>query len=88
MRNPFQSTAWLLVADGSGARRFVGSCFGFRRNNWLLTAAHCVRDTPVDSISVSSYGEQRRELPVEEVILHPKADIALLRLGEKHALLD
>jgi hypothetical protein len=88
MRSPLESTAWLMARDAPGGPRFVGSCFAFRRGHWLLTAAHCVRDMTPAALGVATHRRQQELRAVEEVIVHPKADVALLRLSEEHALPD
>ena len=88
MRNPLASTGWLLQADNAGTRRFVGTCFAFRHRHWLLTAAHCVSDAPVNALCVVDISEPHRERPVIERIMHPHADLALLRVDRDDSLSD
>jgi Trypsin-like peptidase domain len=58
---------------------FAGTCFAFRRSNVFLTAAHCV---PNDhGLFVNCRGVPTL-YEVEQVHMHPDADIALLQLGE------
>ena len=88
MRNPLGSTGWLLDRESDGASRFIGSCFAFRRRNHLLTAAHCVRDIS-GTLEVSYRTEAGISASsVANVIVHPRADIALIKLPETTALDD
>jgi hypothetical protein len=88
MRNPLESTGWLGVKGASGQPRFIGTCFAFRRNDCLLTAAHCVRETAAESLFVYTHGELIDALSIERIISHPNADVAILRLAESHRLRD
>jgi hypothetical protein len=71
----------LVDRTTDGSTRFIGSCFALRRRDHLLTAAHCARDVrgtlevcyrTADGISTSS---------VASVIVHPRADVAALKLA-------
>lgn len=83
MRNPLQSTGWLAAENATSASRFVGTCFAFRRNTCLLTAAHCVRQAAPGSLVANLYNDDlhigRR---IREIIVHPSADLAILRIAE------
>lgn len=88
MRKPFSSTAW-LVHTATNKPTFVGTCFAFRRSDRLLTAAHCVRDHARESLAVCIHGApdtDRRE--IEEIVVHPTADIAILRIPAGRPLDD
>lgn len=89
MRNPLQSTAWLTRITTSNDTVFVGTCFAFRRNDWLLTAAHCVLHATPASLRVHTLGEASRlGKRVAEIVRHPDADLALLRMSEPDVLDD
>jgi len=88
MRNPLQSTAW-IARQSADTRQFLGTCFAFRHTHCLLTAAHCVRGVDKASLSVQCHGETPAlSRPVAHVILHPHADLAILKLPAERALSD
>lgn len=88
MRNPLGSTGWLLDRGPDGSARFVGSCFAFRRRDHLLTAAHCVRDA-TETLEVCFRTESGVTTSgITDVIHHPRADVALLRLPDDVAFDD
>jgi secreted trypsin-like serine protease len=75
------SAASLQGPDGS---HFCGGAVVNPRgatHSWIITAKHCVQDRPVASIRVRS-GKNRMTDPVfevDKVIVHPAADLALVR---------
>lgn len=61
---------------------FLGTCAAFRHPNIALGAAHCVRDMGSEKIQIHFPG--RRELrDVLEVVVHPSADLAILRTASQ-----
>jgi len=89
MLNPLESTGWLTSTHEAGQPRFIGSCFAFRRRDRLLTAAHCIRGLPLDSIGVHLLGRHTDDASrVTDSIIHPDADVAILCLEPDQALPD
>jgi len=86
MRAPLQSTAWLST-QADGGTKFLGSCSGFRRRDWLITAAHCVRGTRHADLAVFA-PDSEAPLRVDHIVVHPNADVALLRLEAGSRLSD
>lgn len=83
MRNPLGSTGFVICDDAEGKPQFIGTCFAYRVHGWMVTAAHNVRGILADRLSVSIYLEDvERGLGVQEVQLHPQADIALLKVDD------
>lgn len=78
MRNPHQSTGWVVNATDDKVR-FVGTCFSFRSPRLLLTAAHCVHGLEWNAVSVTPAREQlQRGHQVVRIEVHPVADVAAL----------
>ena len=88
MRNPLQATGWLVRDSAEKKSTFLGSCFAFRRLNYLLTAAHCVRDAEPASLSVHMHGDLGSRRRIKEIIIHQSADLAILRLVDGDTLPD
>jgi S1-C subfamily serine protease len=70
---------------------FLGSCFALRDSTTVLTAAHCIGDLDADELYVKlpgilvvpGIGQEAEHVDgvlVREVVRHPDADVALLRL--------
>lgn len=84
MRNPFNSTGWVVRSD-SGRPRFHGTCFGLYRSNVMLTAQHVLGDASPNQVSVTIQREEVTEgVFVERIVRHPTADLAILFLHEEH----
>lgn len=81
--NPLQATGMLYVQNEHGDESFAGSCFLFREDNVVLTAAHCVPPSIAGARIMLSY--PKREMPVLDIRRHPSADIAVLVCGEEYA---
>jgi hypothetical protein len=79
-REPLRAVGTVLAAASATGPQFAGSCFALRHTNHVLTAAHCVAGEPSQDFYVSFLGGTNR-YPVVEVIPHPTADLALLRLA-------
>lgn len=81
MPEPFSATALLL--DRSRRNAFLGSCFAFRNATTFLTAAHCIKGLAADQVGVSIHLENQPDndgLDVIELVPHPTADLAILRV--------
>lgn len=82
MPEPFESTGLLL--DRSRRNAYLGTCFAFRRSTYFLTAAHCVEGLTTNQIGLSIYLEGQPDndgVDVLEVVRHPSADIAVVRVS-------
>jgi hypothetical protein len=88
MRNPIDSTGWVIRAEG-GRLRFAGSCFGFRRPGWMLTAAHVVADAEEGEVTVTILLDEIEEgIGVERIIRHESADVAILQIDNAIEIFD
>ncbi|MFK0002543.1 serine protease [Paenarthrobacter sp. NPDC090522] len=81
--NPLHATGMVFLKDAEGEFAFSGSCFLFREDNVLLTAAHCVPESISTVIVHLPFG--RREMKVETIHRHPTADVAMLICGDQYA---
>lgn len=82
MPEPFESTGLLL--DRSRKNAFRGTCFAFRHSTHFLTAAHCVERLAANQLGLSIYLEDQPDndgLDVLDVVQHPSADIAVVRVS-------
>ena len=77
---PLQSVCIVCQERGSHSPVFLGSCFAFRSNRHFLAAAHCVTTNSVEQYVVYTPWEGVYT-PVSQVIKHPEADIAILKLA-------
>lgn len=80
---PIQDATQILVnRDRKLGSPFLGTCFCFRRSDAILTAAHLVIGRTRESLAVAPavVGWDVDSLPVEEIDIHPTADVALLRI--------
>jgi hypothetical protein len=62
-------------------KQFLGSGFIFRGASTSLTANHCVGDLKPEEIVVSVLVTGNKVYNVTEIVKHPKADIAILRIA-------
>jgi S1-C subfamily serine protease len=76
---PFYSVATLHRWNDSSDLRFLGSAFAYRSGMTFLTAAHCVGNIAPSQLALSLPLSQLDLLPITSVILHPAADIAVLK---------
>jgi hypothetical protein len=82
VRNPLQSTGWVIRTDG-GKTRFAGTCFAFRDHSHLLTAAHCVKGVDLRDITVSILTDKvERGIEVKRLTRHQTADVAILEIAD------
>jgi hypothetical protein len=83
-----RATGLLIRDDHKGRPVFAGSCFAFRRPGCLLTAAHCVKGTPQNRLSVSIYqdGKVERGLKVQSLQIHPTVDVDLVTISDDLAV--
>jgi len=80
---PQRATGLVLHFKGSA---FLGSCFAFRRADSYFTARHCIGDLPTDDIAILQPAVHPQQvLRVRDVVRHPTADLAILRVGEEHS---
>jgi hypothetical protein len=83
MRNPLESTGFVICDDDNGRPHFIGTCFAYCVHGYLLTAAHNVRGIEPSRLSVSIYLEDiERGLDVRGIELHPEADLAILKIDD------
>lgn len=89
--DPLRATGMLYADTGEADPAFLGSCFSLRDTTTVLTAAHCVAGhahadlyvKPGWAIIVGEVGEPPPiGFSVAEVIPHPVADVALVRLED------
>jgi S1-C subfamily serine protease len=67
---------------GTGvASSFLGSCFAYRWQNRILTAAHCVRGVDPSEIAVETIPNSGFLQQAIRVHFHDSADIALIEIG-------
>lgn len=76
------STGFLVLRRPPAKPALLGTCFSFRHANVVLTAAHCVRGLSPESVGFAiPTGDNSDEgLPVREILCHPTADLAIVRL--------
>ncbi len=88
--DPLRAAGMVLGALDAEEPRFLGSCFSLRDSTSVITAAHCIDDLdaerlyvrPANVIVLNEPGEpQTHAVQVREVVRHPDADVAILRLG-------
>ncbi len=88
MRNPIDSTGWVIRGD-SGTYRFAGTCFGFRYPGIMVTAAHVIRDATEADVTVTILLDEVEEgVSVNEIIRHPTADLAILKIDDAIEIFD
>jgi hypothetical protein len=87
--NPLRAVGTLHRGTEHESATFLGSCFALRSSTAVLTAAHCIGELAADEIAVRmphlvvlGGPEQPRPsgITVAEIIRHPDADVALLKL--------
>jgi hypothetical protein len=78
--SPVRATGVLLAGAPPNVTGLLGTCFAFRHPTYVLTAAHCIADLgPTEMcIALPTHFDRLRE--PAEIVRHPEADIALLRL--------
>ncbi|MCA1702320.1 MAG: serine protease [Actinobacteria bacterium] len=88
--DPLRAAGMVLGALDAEEPKFLGSCFSLRDSTRVITAAHCIGDLdaeklyvrPANVIVLNKPGEpQTHAVRVREVVRHPDADVAILRLG-------
>jgi hypothetical protein len=82
MFNPLTAVQILgRIAGDPNKLETLGSCFAFRHQNNILTAAHCVGSLAAHEMAVVGPGNNDLIVRlVQDVHRHPSADVALLRL--------
>jgi hypothetical protein len=78
-RDPLRAVGSVFVRRGNTST-FGGTCFAFRHPDCVLTAGHCVEGLRREDVEVTFLGAERRS-PAVDVVRHPTADLALLRLA-------
>ena len=77
--NPLISVGAFFHMREDGAS-FLGTCFPFRDENHFLTAAHCVGKLSPSAVAIGiPVDVHAGPIEVSEILLHPTADIAVLR---------
>lgn len=77
--NPLRAVGILGHLGREGGFEVSGSCFLYKFGDIAITAAHCIPDT---ANSMGAYFPLRRSEPtriIEQVILHPSADVAIVK---------
>ena len=77
--NPLNAVGLVFQEREGTSNAFLGSCFAYHQQTHFLTAAHVVRDRPVEKIVVLS-SREGVFCPLREVHIHPNADAAVLIL--------
>lgn len=77
--NPLRAVCLVCQERGSYLPTFLGSCFAFRNRRHFLTAAHCITTSSPEKFVVLTPWEGVYSV-VEDVIRHPEADLAILKL--------
>jgi hypothetical protein len=70
-----------MRSNAGGLPLFAGTCFSFRDQYHLLTAAHCIEGAKADDITVSILTDKGDHW-VRRLTRHPTADLAVLEIGE------
>lgn len=83
--DPLAATG-LLTAQAGGQPEITGTCFLFRHDDTVFTAAHCVPQEPTRLIA--QFPNLHRIEAVQSVVRHPFADVALLALKDQLAKAD
>lgn len=95
VRDPLRSTGWVIEQTAHGLR-FRGTCFGYGGRGVLLTAAHCVRDIPIERLTVGIWnapvdlgratqgglGPQQPGIEIAAVERHEFADLAVMKIDD------
>lgn len=77
--NPLNAVGLVFEERESSPMAFLGSCFAYQQRTHFLTAAHVIRDKPVERLVVLS-PQEGVFCPLREVHIHPNADAAVLVL--------
>ena len=77
--NPLSAVGLVFQEQAGKPMAFLGSCFAYRQRTHFLTAAHVVRDRPIEGLVVLSPRDSVL-CPLREVHMHPSADAAVLIL--------
>ena len=59
----------------------LGTCVAFRQPTHFLTAAHCIGSLKAADLSIFGVVNAGKELPVKSVLIHPRADLAILEVS-------
>ena len=78
MNNPIFAIG-LLHRGLPGKKRFLGTCFSFRRRTRFLTAAHCIRGIPVEELWLTAPLHGVAVGQGLQVRFHPTIDLAVIR---------
>ena len=62
-------------------RGVLGTCFALKRPTHVLTAAHCIADVSRAAVGIVLPTHFDRLRSPDEIVRHPNADLALLRLA-------
>jgi hypothetical protein len=77
MRNPIDSTGWVIRQDAE-ALWFAGTCFGLRRPDVMVTAKHVVEGATERDVSVTILLDDIEEgISVRKIVRHASADVAI-----------
>jgi hypothetical protein len=88
MRNPIDSTGWVIRSDSSQLR-FSGTCFGFRQPGFMITAQHVLNGASERDVTITILLDRIEEgIGVDKIIRHPSADIAILKIDSSIGIFD
>jgi hypothetical protein len=78
------ATGFLVERRDSGQPRLLGSCFAYGHPHLLLTAAHCVEGLPKERIGIATPSGNGNDsgLSINQVIMHPTADLAAITIAD------
>ena len=75
----FSLTKQVFLLYSSQTSLPLGTCFRIGDSGSYVTATHVIRDIRRESIEIISVGGERRSTPVESIVSHSSADVALMR---------
>lgn len=78
--DPLRAIGQVFTKEPLGGWAFSGTCFRFRRDSAVLTAAHCCPQSATE-IRLTFPRTPTDRVEVAEVRVHPTADLAVLHLG-------
>lgn len=81
--DPIKSVGLVFLDQDGGIPTFLGTCFSFRQPSHVLTAAHVTSDHDPSKLSVLSPRDDWPFSRVSEVVEHPTADLAVVKLKGK-----
>ena len=78
-RHPFSPAQPVFLVVATDIDKPIGTCFPVEEGGWFLTSAHILEAVDQDAVRIeAAHGGIHSSSPVDAVIPHPGADIALL----------